>query len=321
MAGGFFQNSRLVSTKLPAVTKPVGGGSVTIPIPKIGFMHSLHLLMTATLTGTITAPNALGVSSVVKRVRVRTNSAIDIFNVSGPGYAYLVQEMLEREGWVATGQNQGRTVVSAAAFNLDMIVPIAFSLGNPLGVLMLQNESTVVECTIDFEADAVVGTGATVAVTVTPFLWYFTVPASQADYPPLNVLHTILQDEQAVAAAGDYTYTLPRAYVYAQVAHMLGAAAAAPADLFTNFRVRIGQSQFPYDWTPAEMTMLHWLTKGRARPLGTIFADYLAMSGEGNYGPMRDTINSALVTDLVHIIAATAAGTLTTVRRQLVPLA
>jgi hypothetical protein len=48
--------------------------------------------------------------------------------------------------------------------------------------------------------------------------------------------------------------------------------------------------------------------------------DFLSMSGLGNYGSGRDLLDSRQLTDLASIITANAAGTLFTVKRQLVPL-
>lgn len=320
MSGGFFANTRLVNTRLPVQTKPTGGGTISWQLPKIGFLAALWLRISATITGTLSAPNAYGVSSILRNVRLTTNAAIDLINISGPGYAYLLDEMQETELFRGTGQNQGRSAVSAATFNLDMALPVALNSGNPLGVLMLQNEQTLATLSVDFEADATVATGATVTASVEPFMWYYLVPSDPKDFPRLDVLHTIIEDRQAVSAAGLVTYQLPRGYTYVGVGHGLGIG-ATPADSWNRFQVRVGQNQFPYDFTPDGMTMAHWLWRGRARPLGGMYVDYLAQAGQGTYSQPRDLLNSALVTDLAHLITATAAGTLVTVRRQLVPLA
>ncbi len=48
--------------------------------------------------------------------------------------------------------------------------------------------------------------------------------------------------------------------------------------------------------------------------------DLMSSAGLGLYDRVRDTINSALVTSLDSVITATGAGTLFTMRRQLVNL-
>jgi len=320
MAGGFIQNSRLLSTKLPTLTKPTGGGSVSVQLPKVGMLAGILLDIQGEVTGSLSNENALGLASVLSRVRVITNSAIDLVDVSGAGYAYLLNELLESEYHLAQGQNTGRDAVTATTFNLSMWLPIAMNLRDPVGVVMLQNEQTLVQLQVEFAADSDVATGATVTATVDPLMLYYTVPTDPADYPPLNVLHTMIETREAVSAAGDYTYIAPRGYTYLQVAHGLGIGASGSDD-FSRLRVRVNQSQFLHDWDTDDMDMLHYLLRGRARPAGGAFVDYLGATGLGNYGTSRDLINSAQVTDLAHVITATGSGTLYTIRRQLVPLA
>lgn len=319
MAGNFWANTRLVTSRLPQLSKPSGGGIVQWQLPKVGLLAAIALRISATLSGTITSPNPLGLSSVVRNVRLTTNSAIDIINISGAGYAYLLQEMIETELILPTSQNQGRNAVATGTYNLDMWLPVALNLASTHGLLLLQNEQLTATLTVEFESDTTVGSGATVVATVKPVLYYYLVPADTSEFPPLNILHTITEETQAVAAAGDVTYVLPRAYTYVQVAHGLGIGASG-ADRFSRFQVRVGQSQFPYDWDIDVLDMQHRLLRGRARPAGGIFLDYIGLSGQGCYGMPRDLLNSAVVTDLAHIITATASDTLRTVRRQLVPL-
>jgi hypothetical protein len=59
---------------------------------------------------------------------------------------------------------------------------------------------------------------------------------------------------------------------------------------------------------------------GRARILGVIPFDLVGSSGLGNFGSVRDVLYSQLITDLDSVINFAAAGTLYTIRRQLVNL-
>jgi hypothetical protein len=259
-------------------------------------------------------------SSIVSRVRIQANSGIDIFNVSGAGYSYLLRNSLESEYIDPVGQNTGTVAVSATTYNMDVIIPIALNMRDPTGLIMLQNEQTIVNLFIDWLADASVATGATVTLTTGDcFLEVFTVPPDPKDWPPLNVIHQCLEDQQAVAAAGDFPYYWPRGNTYVGVYHGAGIGAAG-ADTFNKFAVRVNQSDYLQS-TPVDfLDMEYRLQKGRARPLGAVFVDLLATSGLGCYGLARDMFNSALVTDLASVITTTGAVTLYTVRRQLVVL-
>jgi hypothetical protein len=227
--------------------------------------------------------------------------------------------MLDIQYFRGQAQNQGRAAVSAASFNLDMVIPVMMNLRDPVGLIMLQNEQLTATLTVDFAADTTVATGATVTATVTPFVEIFTVPVDPADYPPLNMLHTVLEESQAVPATGEITYNLPRGNTYLQIAHGLGIGASG-SDKFDRVRTRVNQSDFIYDVTPGFLDMEHNLLRGRNRPAGGIYLDLMGSTGLGMYGLGRDLFNSALVTDFANVINATGTGTLYTLRRQLVTI-
>ena len=319
MAGGFNQNTRRKVVQLPSQTKPTGGGIVTFQLPKTGMLGKIFLAIRATVAGSLSAPNALGFSSIVPRVRLTANSGIDIYNVSGAGYSYLLQELLESEYYLAQGQNQGRTAVTATTANLDTVIPVAMNSRDQLGYIMLQNEQTILQLTVEFLADASVATGATVTATVTPYLELFTVPVDPRDWPPLNVIHQILEDQQAVPGSGQFTYNWQRGNTYLQTAHGLGLGASG-SDLFSQAQLRVNQSDYLQSTDVAFLDLEQRYFRGRARPAGAIFFDLMATSGLGNYGSTRDLFNSAQVTDLATVVTATNSGTFFTVRRQLVML-
>lgn len=322
MAGGFAVNTRRKVLPLSgAITRPVGGGTFgPLTLPKTGLLARIYLCLRGTVAGTLTTPNALGFAAIISRMRVQANSGIDIFNVSGAGYHYLLRNSLESEYIDPVSQSTATTAVTATTFNMDAVIPIALNMRDPTGLIMLQNEQTIVNLFIDWLADASVASGATVSLTTgDAYLEVFTVPPDPKDWPPLNVIHQCLEDQQQIAAAGDFPYYWPRGNTYVGVYHGAGIGAAG-SDTFSRFAVRVNQSDYlqntPNDFLDAEFR----LQKGRARPLGGVFVDLLATSGLGCYGLARDMFNSALVTDLASVITATGAVTLYTVRRQLVVL-
>jgi len=323
MAGGFAVNTRRKVLPLTgAITRPAGGGTFgPLTLPKTGLLARIYLALRGTVAGTVTTPNGLGMACIISRMRIQANSGIDIFNVSGAGYHYLLRNSLESEYIDPVGQSNGTVAVSATTFNLDAVIPIALNMRDPTGLIMLQNEQTIVNLFIDWLADGSVTTGgATTSLTTgDAFLEVFTVPPDPKDWPPLNVIHQCLEDQQQIAAAGDFPYYWPRGNTYVGVYHGAGIGAAG-SDTFNKFAVRVNQSDYLQS-TPVDFLDVEYrLQKGRARPAGGVFVDLLATSGLGCYGLARDMFNSALVTDLASVITATGAVTLFTVRRQLVVL-
>lgn len=312
-------NTRNKVSNLGAKSKGTAN-PLTWDLPRAGLLQGIFLAISGSVAGSLSAPNALGMSSIVRSVRLVANSGLEIFRASGPGYAYLLRDSIEANFDTAP-QNTGRVAVTATTFNLDMYIPVAINSRDPLGLIMLQNESTLLTLTVEFEADATVATGATVTATVTPFMVWFTAPQDPKDLPAegMSFLHTITEETLTVSGAGDVSFYWPRGNTYAQLIHGLGFAVSA-ADSWSSMKVFANQSDTLYDLTPAGLTGLFNLYHGRARPLGVIPVDLLQLSGLGNYGSARDVINTARLTDIRTVITATGAGTLYSVKRQLVPL-
>jgi hypothetical protein len=309
--------------KLPTITKPTGGGLMQIELPKTGFLARLWLAISITTAGTITTQNALGAASAIKRVRLTTNSGIDLLNISGAGYHYLLQNAQELMINGRMPKNQGNsTLVTATSYNLDMVLPVMINLHDAVGLVLLQNEQLQVLLSVEFEADSnvILTGGGTYTGTVTPYLEFFTVPPAKENYPALNVVHQILEDQLPVSATGDYIYRAPRGNTYLQLLFGYGIN-ASPADNWSRFILRINQSDIIYDYAPNIMDMLVGYKNNLTRGLGQIPLDLLGSDGLGSYGSARDFINSALLTDLEVVLTATATGTLFAVRRMLMPLA
>ena len=319
MAGGFVANTRRKVVQIPTQTRPAGGGTTSINLPKTGLLAGIFLAIRGSIAGTLTVPNPLGFASVVNRVRLTLNSGIDIFNVSGAGYNYLLREVIESEYIDISGQNNSRSAVTAAAFNLDMFIPVAINMRDPLGLILLQNEQTLLTLNVDWNADTNVATGATITATAVPYIELFTVPVDPQDFPPINIIHQTLEDQQAISGAQDWVYNWPRGNTYLQVLHGVGIGSAG-ADGFTKAQIRVNQSDYLQSTDVPYLDLEFRRIRGRARPAGGVYFDLLGSSGIGNYGLTRDVFNSSLVTDLASVITTTGAYTAFNVRRQLVVL-
>jgi hypothetical protein len=304
---------------LTVQAKPTNGGTIRWNLPRSGLLARVYLVIRGTVAGSISAPNALGMASVIRRVRLQINSGIDLFSVTGAGYHYLMRGMSELEADELPYVN-ARSAVSATSFILDMVIPVQINQRDPVGMVMLQSEQTLVQLEIDFEADSNVATGATVTATVEPWLEVFTVPVSQDDWPPLNVIHSVLEESRVIPGAGDFTYEWPRGNTYLQLMHGFGIGVPG-SDSFSRVRLRVNQSDNIMDVIPRFLDIQRSYSTFTTRLPGVIPFDFVGSSGLGMYDKLRDTINSAMLTDLDTVITVTGAGTLYTMRRQLVKLA
>jgi len=318
MAGKFMQYTRRKLIPLAAQTKGTSNPLV-FDIPKTGILTGIYLKITGAVAGTLSAPNALGMASIVRRVAVVANSGIDLYNLTGGQYHYLLRNMLE-SGIDVVPNATARAAVTATTFDVSMWLPISLNARDPLGYFLLQNEETLLQIQVEFETDSVVATGATVTATVTPMMEILTVPPDPQDWPPLNTIQQILGESQVITAtSGDISYRWPRGNTYAQIIHGYGVG-ATPADSWTEVKWRLAQSENIYRYTPGLLDLEFGRFRGYVRPLGVISLDLLSSSGLGNYGSTRDLFHSALVTEVETVLTISAAATLNTVRRQLVTL-
>ena len=286
-------------------------------LSKAGVLGGLYLAIRGSLTGTISAPNALGKACIVRMVRGFLNTGIDLFQFSGPQYHYLIRDHIEDYKDPVPGSD-ARSAVAAGAYNLDMYIPIAVSAIDARGLILLQTEQTVMTVHVEFEADATIATGITAhTADVYPYLELFTLPPAKEDRPAFNVVHQIMAESRVVAAAGDIEYPWPVGNAYLQMLHGLGFAVAG-SDAWSKLLVRSLQTDRLYEYDPKSADLEYCRWHGRARLPGVIPVDLAGSDGLGMYGGDRDVIFSNLVSDIKSVITATAAGTLHSVRRQLV---
>lgn len=306
---------------IPLATRAKGSGNpLTWTLPKTGLLAGLFLDIRGTIAGVVGVPHALGKSVIVRNVRLTANNGIDLINISGPGYHYLLRNNLE-DYRDATPGADGTAVIVNGAFDISMYLPVAINSRDPLGLIMLQNEQTEVTLSVEFEADATVEAACTVTANVQPFVELFTVPVDPKDWPSLDVVHQIVEQNSVIGGVGDFTYDWPRGNTYAQVVHGLGMAAAGGADGFSNIRLLINGTETISNLSAQALSMEYGRTHGAARRAGVALIDFLGTSGLGNFGSARDLLNSQVVTELQSVITVAVPGTMRTIRRQLIPLA
>lgn len=316
----FIDNTRLKFTQLTAMAKPTGGGTVIQELPKTGILAYILVPVTFTVAGTLSAPNALGFSSIINRITLRVNAGHAIFDVSGAGYHWLVRDMLETHLQDFGSYTDGRTAVTATSGRLDFFVPVAMNMRDETGLLMLQNEQTLVTLAITYEADATVATGATVTASATPVMAFFEVPNREEDLPNLRVVHQIIEDQATISATGQFVHNPPRDAVITALYYL--------TPTWTQVQTIIQQSNTIEDWTPNSHQMRYMLTNGRnVIPGGLIttndrrfMLDLAGTDGLGEFWTMRDVLDTGRLTNFFNRFTFSATGTMFAVRRQVFPL-
>jgi len=306
---------------MSALTRPTGGGLTQVDLPKAGILAGIILSIRGSVAGTLSAPNALGMASIIRRVTVRVNAGQVVFDVSGAGYHYLLRDMLDANGG-RLGWTNARAAVTATTFILDMWIPISKDIRDQMGLISLQNQATLLNLAVDWETDAVVATGATVTGTATPTLVLFEVPTDPKAWPTFDTLHQVIEEQAAIPSTADYDHNIA-----------IGGTIIGQYYLFspgwTRAELRVQQSNIIYPMTPiSHQAWFDMLTERDVTLSGALsgvdkrqFLDFEGTDGLGQFGSLRDVIDTTQLSSFFNRITPVGAGTLFAVRRQIVNLA
>lgn len=319
----FDRSTRLRRKRYPTLTRAVGGGVQRFQLDQVGVLSRIYLKIAGSIAGTLSAPNAGGMASVVRQVRVAANTGLDIINLSGIGYHWLVRDFIDLFSADPTPEATARNAVTATTFDVSMVIPISLNNREQIGDILLQNRDTQLTVEVDFEADATVATGATVTATVVPTVEYFEVPNDPKAFPDVTTVHRIIEESKAIGGAGDDTYRVPEGGV------LTGLYQLCVGSTWTRAILRAQSGNILEDHVPESMEQVYNAIHGRGAALtgGAITGrnvrvlwDFLGSDGLGAYGSVRDVFDTARLTALESIVSIAGASTLRTVRRELVPL-
>lgn len=312
------KNDRLVSTD-------TGGETLTRTMPAVGTYARLWLNIRAELSAASAGLNPFGLCSILKRVTLETNFTQAIFDCSGEGYNYLVRPHLGGTYDPLPGNN-GRNKVGPGIVNLDMLIPIAMNLRDPVGVLVGGNQQALYDLSVTFRPDSEVASDAAYVTrpVVQPWLEWFTIPPDPANRWPTNLLHQILESKLQIAQAGENQYEYPRGGTFIGLYHGMGFGeidTPSGTDTFDTVDVRVNQSNYIMRGaTPEFFDMLEGVYRGQERLPGTFALDMTGSAGLGDFDQFRDALYTQFITAGQTVPDFNTTGTLYVVRRQLVPL-
>lgn len=318
----FNMSTRQKVVPIQTITRPTGGGLTTIEIQKAGILQKILLDISVTIAGTLSAPNVYGLASVIRRVTLRVNGGNIIFDCSGAGFNYLIRDFLE-EANSHFSWNDARLAVTTGTKNLSMVIPVALNSRDDIGLIMLQNEQTVLTLAIEWEADATVATGATITGTCAPSLVVLEPPSNPASLPALNTIHQCLEELVTFSASGAQDHQITRGATITGLYYLL------PAITYSDYELRVQQSNVIYRFSNRAMQIwFDQISMGRditlsgaiAGAANRIFLDFAASDMLGELGTVRDVLDTSLLTSVFSRITVSGAGVANHIRRQVLTL-
>jgi len=326
-------------------------------LPKVGLIKRLLVLFEGTITVTLGGGTAaLGAEapwSILQRLRLTANGNTALFDMSG--YGAMLSSLFSAHGFSgyggrpvipdsATVPGPASTAFSAAVFaapnstgawRFSIEIPLALSddWRDPVGLILAAAPDTVLTLeatwggtffsTVAARTTPILTTGAataTMAATLTPFVEFFTIPASPADYPDLRRIHTWTeQGPQNIVANGDQDVVLQRGNTLMRVAHVIWTNSAADGTNVSGRQLRFNSNEIPYQVSRSFDASQQRKRYVRDLPDGVYVWDLY------NTGTPRDAINTLNLNEITSrstLAGATIAGTsdIRTLTEQLIQL-
>lgn len=311
--------------KLPGQTRSATNLLLRFDLPPSYLIGRIKIEIRGVVNAAPTSvPDVMGLSKIVKNVKITSNMGDNLVDVSGPQYFGLFAPVIDFPGNAIPHSTAWTSIVNGATVTLPIVLPMAVNLRDATGLLPAQNRQTVLTLWVELETDANLGTGTpitwTTQPTVTPTLEVFTIPFRPEGQPPISMIHRIIGLSQAISAGGDFDHVWDRGNIVLQKIHGAGYQVASPADSWTRVLLKVLQTDNWYDYAPNDHDTYYGYQRLQQRRKGTIAFDFVGQSGLGIYDIPRDALDMRMYTDVVSRITATGAITLDTVTRYLQPI-
>lgn len=345
----FAQATRQHWQQLPGITS-TPGSVVTITLPKVRLLSKIRLLVEGTLnlihaSETSAPASPFAPYNLIRNIRCEANMGFTFFNVSGRDLFFY--NLLKRDNetvFPAVGANatlpaRRQTVMGTTAdasanggadntlrMNLDL--PIALNERDPIGLVILQNEETVITVTIEFNEAGVVIDNATgytadiASLAIHPMVETFSIPAIVEARPDISIFKLVQTKTQAVSASGQTTLALPVGLTYRKLAIFLentSGVGLADSAITGDFELVFNQADTPYRIKPAILAGMNQEFYGAPLPAGLWVFDF-TNQGVPNLSGARDYIDTERMTEFWFRYNAPAAGRVTAIAETLAKL-
>jgi hypothetical protein len=338
-AQAFARLTRKQTTMLPPVAGAVNS-RVTLDLPKVRLGQKLYVEITADLeathaTATSYDPAPFAPFTLLDHIKVSLNNGWHPVDLSGKGlYLWnLVNSDTVKLARAASGRGPVVQGVTASATgttnNIKFLVEIPFMLNerDVIGLLMLQNQQTLVTVNIDFADAAALHDGTAnftyvlSNIVVTPMITTFSLPADQQYWPDVSIIKITEEWSHAIAGAGNQSLKIPCGNMYRKLLLYIEDAAGgeADADIAGNFGLYINSNDLYREIKPSILAAENAKQFNGPLPQGVFVFD-LSDQGQPNYGGSRDYIDTEKLTQFDFRFTAAGAGNVLIIGEQLARL-
>jgi hypothetical protein len=311
----------------------VEDSSVSFTIPKVRLLSKIYLAISGTFKATHASVTALTAARfapfpLVKRATVQINNGFNPFQITGKGiYEY---NALEVNAVIESITTLGKTAsVGGTTNTIDMLLelPLVLNDRDPVGLVLAQNQETVITVNIDFAEVKQLFTDSgltcdTLNINVAPMIETYSIPAAVEAIPDLSVLKLVQDQSYNVPVAGVNTLKMPVGLTYRKlILNYETAAGVGMTDAeMGNISLIFNQADTPYKISAALLRKLNAKAYGRVLPAGVVVFDFTDQ-GLPNYGGARDYIDTERLTEFWIQVEPTVVGNVQVVSETLARLA
>lgn len=309
------------------------GSSVSFNIPKVRLLSRVLLAISGTFRATHATITSLTAARfapwpLIRRATVQINNGFNPFQVEGGG-VYLYDSLYNGDNLDAI-TTLGSTASAGGTTNtLDMLLelPLVLNDRDPVGLVLAQNQETVITVNLDFAtiASLFTNSGLTIDqtnITVTPIVETYSIPAAVEAIPDLSVLKIVQDQTYNLPTAGTNIIKMPVGLTYRKlVLNLEDATGAGLTDAqLGNISLIFNQADTPYKIPGSVLRKMNAKMYGKTLPAGVVVFDF-SNQGLPNYGGARDYIDTERLTEFWIQVEPTVAGSCQVVSETLARLA
>lgn len=309
----FAQSTRQYKQELPSMTFKEGE-TVSISLPKTRFLSKISLKVKGSFKATHASKTSFTKANfdkykLLRQIRMSINNGFNPYQIGGVELA-LYNKMNNFQPLGADNfslDTLGNTVssggtVNKVAYTLDL--PMTLNDRDPVGLIMLQNEQTVVTLSVDCGniKDMMTDTDITISdisITVTPVIETFSIPMIPDAVPDYSVIKLVNEQIENVVGAGDMIVKLPVGLTYRKIMVFIATDTGfTPVDhtKLGNFQLVFNQADTPYNVSADHVAYENRKAYGGQLPAGAYAFDF-SSQGVANLGGGRDYIDTERLTE------------------------
>lgn len=309
----FAQSTRQYKQELPSMTFKEGE-TISISLPKTRFLSKISLKVKGSFKVTHASKTTYTKAKfdkykLLRQVRMSINNGFNPYQIGGVElYLYNLMNRFNAAGADNFGLDALENVVSSGgtvdkvSYVLDL--PMTLNDRDPVGLVMLQNEQTVVTLSVDcgYIKDLMTDTDITISdinIQVTPVIETFSIPMIPDAVPDYSVIKLVNEQIENVVGAGDMIIKLPVGLTYRKIMlYVATDTGFTPIDhtKLGNFQLVFNQADTPVNVSADHVAYENRKAFGGSLPAGCYAFDF-SSQGIANYGGGRDYIDTERLTE------------------------